>query len=122
MGGQAITGKVSYQLSKPFSAEKLTLELIGQERLLWEGSDDKHHSSKHSGKIYMKRTILKLQEVIQNFPSGEVKPGSHSFPFTIQLPNELEPSFFFVGNDCEFRVVYKLLAKLGNFSIGSGSS
>jgi hypothetical protein len=56
----------------------------------------------------MKRTILKMQEVMQNFPSGEVQPGSHSYPFSMQLPNELEPSFFYVGNDCEFRVVYKL--------------
>lgn len=64
MAGQTISGQVSYVLDKPFPAEKLTLELTGTERLHWDGSDDKHKNSKHSGKICMKQNVLKLSQVL----------------------------------------------------------
>ena len=99
MAGQTVTGSVSYVLEKPYPAEKLTLELLGREMLVWDGYDDKNLSAKYPGKICMKSTTIKLQQVLVSFPNGEAKVGKQTIPFTIQLPNELPPSFLYVGKN-----------------------
>jgi Arrestin (or S-antigen), N-terminal domain len=60
MAGQTISGQVSYLCDKPYPAEKLQLELTGYERLMWEGSDDKSRSAKHSDMIYVKTNTLRI--------------------------------------------------------------
>ncbi len=97
MAGQRITGTVSYLLDEPFHAEKITVELTGKERHMWEGSDANYFNKKHPGKICIKNTLLKMSIVVHKFTNGEAKTGSEKFPFAFQLPNELPPSFLFVG-------------------------
>lgn len=118
MAGQKISGTISYVLEKEYpGAEKIVLELTGKERYIWEGSDDKHKSGKHSGKICIKQTTLRLNQVIHTFEKGKAESGKNAFPFTIQLPNELPPSFLYVGEEgAELRTVYKLTARLGKLS------
>lgn len=81
VAGQRITGTVSYLLDDTFPAEKITLELTGKERHLWEGHDENHMNKKHPGKICIKSTLLKMSVVLHKFPSGEAQPGCQKFPF-----------------------------------------
>lgn len=97
--GQRVTGSVSFVLDKPYPADKLTLELTGTEQAIWEGSDDKHKNPKYSGMICMKSTVLRLSQVLASFPEGLVTTGSKVFPFAIQLPTDLPPSFLYLGKD-----------------------
>lgn len=61
----------------------------------------------------MKRQIIKLATVVQNFPAGTVPKGSVKFPFSIDLPQDLPSTFVFAGQkDCELRITYKLRAAM----------
>ena len=99
MAGQQVTGNVSFVLQKPYPADKLTLEFVGREMLVWDGHDDKHSSPKYSGKICMKTTIIKLSLVLMAFPDGEAKVGTQKIPFVIQLPSDIPASFLYLGNN-----------------------
>ena len=57
---QSISSQVFNLCDKPYPAEKLQLELTGYERLMWEGSDDKSRSAKHSDMIYVKTNTLRI--------------------------------------------------------------
>ncbi len=70
MAGQQITGTVTVLLDKPFPAEKLTIQLQGKERYMWEGRDDLSMNKKHSGMICVKNTLLKMQVVLKTYPDG----------------------------------------------------
>jgi Arrestin (or S-antigen), N-terminal domain len=101
-------------LNEPFPAEKLIIELTGKERHLWEGHDNMSMNQKHSGKICVKNTMLKLQNVLHTFPEGVATVKTEKFPFQFMLPNDLPPSFYFVGNKTsELRITYRLTARMG---------
>jgi hypothetical protein len=95
--GQKISGIVTYILDKPFLAEKLTIELKGKECHIWEGNDDNHMNKNYPGKICIKNTILKMSVVLEKFRNNKADPGRGEFSFSFQLPNDLPPSFVFVG-------------------------
>ena len=117
MTGQAITGHVISNLEKPFPADSIIVQLTGRERIMWDGHDPRALSKKHPGKIFIKTQIYKLEFVIKNFPDGQVKKGLQKFPFQIQLPPQMTPSFFFVGSEgSELDVKYKLTASMGQDS------
>lgn len=54
MSGQLITGHVISNLEKPFPADSIVVQLMGQERITWDGHDPRALSKKHPGKIYIK--------------------------------------------------------------------
>jgi hypothetical protein len=97
MAGQRVTGNITCKLDEAYPADKLAIELTGKEKVIWEGSDSKHHDPKHSGRITMKHKILTLHQVVAQFSEKRLKKGEHSFPFSFDLPMDLPPSFFFVG-------------------------
>lgn len=42
MSGDTIKGEVSYKLLKDYPGEHLIIELVGKEKVMWEGSDKKN--------------------------------------------------------------------------------
>jgi len=71
-------------------------------------------NKKHPGKICIKNTVLKMSVVLQKFPNSQADSGRGEFAFAFQLPNELPPTFFFVGpKQSELRVTYRVTATMG---------
>ena len=64
MTGDKVTGTVTYKLLKPFPGEHIKVELVGKEKIMWEGSDKKNTDPKHPGKIVIKKTLLQLSKVV----------------------------------------------------------
>ena len=58
MSGDTVNGEVSYKLLETFPGEHLIVELIGKEKVIYEGNDKKNASPKHPGKIVIKREII----------------------------------------------------------------
>jgi hypothetical protein len=54
MTGQLITGHVVSNLEKPFPADSIVVQLMGHEKIMWDGHDPRALSKKHPGKIFMK--------------------------------------------------------------------
>lgn len=117
MAGQRVSGQVSYLCDKPFPAEKFYIELTGYQRLIWDGDDERHRSSKHPGKIYVKLNTLRITQVLVNFSEGKMVQGREIFPFTIQLPENLPSSVHYVDRNSYMRMEYKLTARMGVFSL-----
>jgi hypothetical protein len=99
VSGEPLKGVVSLLLDVPYPmpVDKITVELTGKEKVMWDGSDSKQKDHKHSGKIVIKRIIIKIVQDITYFDKGLVQPGLHKFPFTFELPPDLPSSFFYVG-------------------------
>lgn len=120
MAGETVQGTISYVLDKPFPADKIYLELTGKECCLWDGSDDRSQSSKHPGKICMKSIMFKVEQLIHTFEGnvgGHAPVGKQKFPFSIKLPENMMPSFLFVGaKESQLRMVYKLKVRMGGSS------
>lgn len=119
MSGQTVNGHVTYLCDKPFPAEKLYIELTGTERLYWEGDDSAHKNAKHPGMICIKTNILRVTKVLSTFSETSFKTvhGKESFPFSMQLPENLPSSFVHIDKDAYLRMEYKLSAKMGVFNL-----
>lgn len=97
MEGDLIKGSVSYKLLEPFPGEKLTIELFGKEKVMWEGDDKKNHDPKHPDHIVMKKTFMHETKVLKTFENFTVDKGTSSFDFTFKIPSGSPSSFFFTG-------------------------
>lgn len=73
--GDEVHGEVQYKLLKDFPGEHITVELVGVEKVLYDGNDKKCHNPKHSGKIYMKREIIRQKVTLAKFDKFHVEAG-----------------------------------------------
>eukprot|EP00347_Sterkiella_histriomuscorum_P016070 403354603 len=113
MSGDQINGEVHYKLLKEFPGEHLTVELVGKEKVIWEGHDKKNASPKHPGKIVMKKEILNVKQTLKKFDKLHVESGQATFPFSFELPRDLPPSLFYLGQkDAKIQITYKVIAKM----------
>lgn len=113
--GDEVHGEVQYKLLKDFPGEHVTVELVGVEKVLYEGSDKKcQHPTKHQGKIYMKREIIRQKVTLSKFDKFHVEAGSKTFPFQFKLPADIPASVFFMGHvkNSKIQITYKIIAKM----------
>ena len=97
MSGQTLTGSLSYKLDDNYPGNEIVLELVGKEKLFWDGKDSKNTDPKHSGKIVIKRQLFKVFQTIHRFADKNKTKGMQSFKFALPLPKELPSSILFVG-------------------------
>ena len=72
---------VSYSIKKKLSAGKLTIELMGREKHVYDGYDIKHMDIKHPGKVCIKKTLLSFTIVLKSFERGKVLIDYEEYPF-----------------------------------------
>ena len=121
--GTQITGEVFVRLHKNFPSNTLHLVLKGQEKVkLPHNTHHNHNHNNHNHHHHHGKTYVKDKEEIyyQTFPlvyNGVHFPaGCHTFPFTINLPVDMPPSFEYkmhsFGEKYYAKVKYKLSAVL----------
>ncbi|CDW75052.1 UNKNOWN [Stylonychia lemnae] len=113
MTGEVVKGEVSYKLTQAYPGEHLIVEFIGKEKVIYEGSDKKNHDPKHSGKIVIKKELIRLTNKLQIFDKLKVEPGQAQFPFEFKIPQELPSSLFFLGHkEGKISITYKIVARI----------
>lgn len=65
----------------------------------------------------MKSVLFKVEQLIHTFEEANDKrkapKGKQKFPFSIKLPDNIMPSFLYVGDkESELRMVYKLKVRI----------
>jgi len=76
----------------------LVLGLYGHEHthFIYETKDDNGNvSTSHK---YGNFDIIRLENAIAEFPDGPPLPGTWTYPFSIELPDWLPPSFAYFGD------------------------
>ena len=81
MTGEQVKGDVTYKLTEAYPGEHLIVEFIGKEKVIFEGSDKKNHDPKHSGKVVIKKELIRLEHKLKMFDKLKVEAGSATFPF-----------------------------------------
>jgi hypothetical protein len=97
-------------LDQSYPPSKLLIEFKGVEKVKYEvGSGDDSTIKK------AKQKIIHLSFVGASFQNSIVASGDYVFPFSIQLPDNLQSSFNYSGNSADkshFRIKYKIKASI----------
>ncbi|XP_061116615.1 arrestin domain-containing protein 3-like [Conger conger] len=121
--GDFITGRIILELSKEIKINSLSIKAKGEADVRWtEGTgEDESTYSAHERYFKLKHFFIhndkgkgKDGELLLTGQSGEtypnvVAPGTHVYPFTIQIPHRDMPSSF---KGAHGKVLYSLEAKL----------
>ena len=89
--GQIIKGAVNVEQTQPYEASKLILSFVGSEHTFFDESNDKARVHYRSDKI-MTKLDFDLFDLGPH--QNQCQIGKFSFPFCIQIPPGLTPSFF----------------------------
>lgn len=106
--GAILPGVIKILVDKATHAEQISIHLtcIGESH--WDSG-----SGKHRRHYSAKRTLIKLQFPIWNF-GGSLPEGQFALPFSIQLPNDLIPSFKYHNYSTKGSIEYYLEAIVGD--------
>ena len=89
--GGIIQGFVNVYLSRPcFEAKQLTLELRGKESTKFH----RRFGKRREKTLYGNKNIVELVFPLQDYVDGPPQQGMNSYPFTITLPEDLQPSMY----------------------------
>ncbi|KAM4616812.1 arrestin domain-containing protein 3-like [Polymixia lowei] len=86
-----MTGQISFDLSKATKINSLTLSLKGIADVHWSISGKKKDGQKH---FDAKLEFFNLKSLILQEDGVKLRPGTHAYPFTCQIPEGDFPSSF----------------------------
>ncbi|GBF96733.1 hypothetical protein Rsub_09475 [Raphidocelis subcapitata] len=104
--GDAITGSVVFNTSKPVPYHSVVLKFVGKERTHWEVrhySKNGSHTTRYDGKAKIIKAVMPLLT-----GPGTLGVGGHRMPFVVSLPAGLPPSFSFQDGPAKASVVYQV--------------
>jgi len=108
--GDFVSGSVHVAQRKPFKATSLKLQLVGTEytQISEKSADGEQEKSINSNVVVSYNEVVLLDLTPFNDQSMIV---SHDFPFTIQIPTNLRPTFFKPLNSRQSALIYVLRAQ-----------
>ncbi len=108
--GAFVNGTVHVEQRKPFAATSLKLQLVGTEytHIEEESADGKRTIERNSNVMvhYDEVVLLDLSPF-----NNESRIGSYDFPFTIQIPFNVRPTFFKPLTSRQSALIYVLRAQ-----------
>ncbi len=104
--GSTVEGVVVVNARKPEDYKDVTIEIHGFASVKWTEPQGHHHITYTNNVRYIEKKILLWSR--EQSTSGNLSIGEHSFPFSVQLPDEAPPSFRSKPGE----VSYKLKARL----------
>ena len=91
--GSIVTGKVVITVDKPKKYKNIAIGLYGAAHVRWtEGEGDSNNSTTYSNHIEYVREESVLWSLV-NSPTNNLPIGEHTFPFELQLPQNIPNSF-----------------------------
>ncbi|XP_068167061.1 arrestin domain-containing protein 3-like [Antennarius striatus] len=95
--GDVITGQISFDLTKQWKVEVITMTLTGKANIAWTVRTSGRKGRRHTRQISAKVEYFNLKSVIHQ-PDGDettnLQPGNHTYQFTCQIPQGDFPSSF----------------------------
>ena len=102
-----ITGKIKVNLTEPFDAKALTLNLSGYERSQFNPTQGrKFRFDPNYELIRLAKKLLSVDFEVAKFPEGEVQNGQKEYAFSLTLPSSVNET-----------LMLQLLQEQNNFSI-----
>ncbi len=109
--GSTVKGIVLVCTDKPKQYQDITIEIFGYARARWTESGNKEYTVYQNTLWYIEQKCVLWSK--KGAPTESFPAGQHSFPFSLQLPNEAPPSFkSFTG-----KIIYKMKAKITQSSM-----
>ncbi|TPX56899.1 hypothetical protein SpCBS45565_g08319 [Spizellomyces sp. 'palustris'] len=123
VGGRPLVGAVTIDVSSPLEIKGVQVSFYGEAEIEYEytkmeeNSEGQKVSKKHEFKKEKKFDKMKVQVT----GPQKLNPGNYTFPFELNLPAHLQPSFKYKKDKMEVEIKYRVHAKVLKGALKSDS-
>ena len=106
---ETITGHIWLEFAYPVILSDIRLNFVLNEYWLIKESEEKVYTNKHE--VILLSSFLNIKSFFNlNSPLINLLPGQYTFPITISIPKDIQPSFEFSHKNRQYNVRYSLIA------------